>query len=138
VTGCPIGGVLEKIQLLEDAGGLVVCYENCGGQKETGLAADGKGDVMDALVEKYLAIGCSVMSPNPRRRESLTGLVERYRIDGVVEILLTACHTYAVESTSVRSWVRSLGKNYLALEMDYSPGDREQLSTRVGAFLEML
>ena len=138
VTGCPIGGVLKKLQLLEDAGGLVVCYENCGGQKDAGFSVDEEGDVMDALAEKYLAIGCSVMSPNPRRMEDLKRLTERYRIDGVVEIVLTACHTYAVESTSVRRLTHSLGKGYLALETDYSPGDQEQMATRVGAFLEML
>ena len=138
VTGCPIGGVLKKLQLLEDAGGLVVCYENCGGQKDAGFSVDEDGDVMDALAEKYLAIGCSVMSPNPRRMEDLKRLTERYRIDGVVEIVLTACHTYAVESTTVRRLAHSLGKGYLALETDYSSGDLEQWSTRVGAFLEML
>ena len=138
VTGCPIGGVLDKLELLESAGGLVVCYENCGGQKDAGMEVSEEGDGLDALAEKYLAIGCSVMSPNPRRMESLERLIRHYRIDGVVEIVLTACHTYAVESTTVRRLAHSMGKGYLALETDYSSGDLEQWSTRVGAFLEML
>ncbi len=95
-------------------------------------------DPMDALAEKYLAIGCSVMSPNTRRMEALKYLADRYRIDGVVEILLTACHTYAVEAYGVRNLVQSLGKKYLLVETDYSESDREQLSTRMDAFVEML
>jgi benzoyl-CoA reductase/2-hydroxyglutaryl-CoA dehydratase subunit BcrC/BadD/HgdB len=69
---------------------------------------------------------------------SLRALAERYRIDGVVEVLLTACHTYAVESYSVRNLVQSLGKKYLLVETDYSEGDKEQIATRMDAFVEMM
>ncbi len=138
VTGCPTGGVEKVIEAIENAGGLVVCYENCGGQKELGYLVDESKDPLEALAEKYLAIGCSVMSPNPHRMEALKHLVQRYRVDGVVEVLLTACHTYAVESYSVRNLVQSLGKKYLLVETDYSKSDREQLSTRMDAFVEML
>jgi len=138
VTGCPSGGVLKVIEALENAGALVVCYENCGGQKELNWLVDEEKDPMDALAEKYLAIGCSVMSPNARRMDSLKYLAERYRIDGVVEILLTACHTYAVEAYGVRNLVQALGKKYLPAETDYSQSDREQLATRMDAFVEML
>ena len=126
------------MEALENAGALVVCYENCGGQKELTWLVDEEKDPMDALAEKYLAIGCSVMSPNTRRMEALKYLADRYRIDGVVEILLTACHTYAVEAYGVRNLVQSLGKKYLLVETDYSESDREQLSTRMDAFVEML
>lgn len=138
VTGCPIGGVMKTLKTLEESGALVVCFENCGGQKEPLKAVDEAKDVMGALAEKYLTIGCSVMSPNPHRMEALERLIDEYDVDGVVEIVLTACHTYAIESHSIRERVQSLGKSYLAVETDYSPGDREQLATRMGAFVEML
>lgn len=138
VTGCPAGGVVKVMEALENAGALVVCYENCGGQKELTWLVDEEKDPMDALAEKYLAIGCSVMSPNTRRMDALKYLTGRYRADGVVEILLTACHTYAVEAYTVRNLVQSLGKKYLLVETDYSESDREQLATRMDAFIEML
>ena len=138
VTGCPTGGVEKTIEAIENAGGLVVCYENCGGQKELGYLVDESKDPLEALAEKYLAIGCSVMSPNRHRMEALQHLVQRYRVDGVVEVVLTACHTYAVESHTVRNLVQSLGKKYLLVETDYSKSDREQLATRMDAFVEML
>jgi benzoyl-CoA reductase/2-hydroxyglutaryl-CoA dehydratase subunit BcrC/BadD/HgdB len=138
VTGCPLGGVTKVIEAVENAGGTVVCYENCGGQKEMGFLVDETKDPMEALAEKYLATGCSVMSPNRHRMESLEFLMEHYRVEGVVEVLLTACHTYAVEAHTVRERVQSRSKKYLLVETDYSESDREQLATRMDAFIEML
>ena len=138
ITGCPTGGVVKVIEAVENAGAVVVCYENCGGQKELGDLVDETKDPMEALAEKYLSIGCSIMSPDENRMNSLRALAERYKIDGVVEVLLTACHTYAVESYSVRNLVQSLGKKYLLVETDYSEGDKEQIATRMDAFVEMM
>jgi benzoyl-CoA reductase/2-hydroxyglutaryl-CoA dehydratase subunit BcrC/BadD/HgdB len=103
-----------------------------------GFLVDETKDPMEALTEKYLATGCSVMSPNRHRMESLDFLMEHYRVDGVVEVLLTACHTYAVEAHTVRERAHSRGKKYLMVETDYSESDREQLATRMDAFIEML
>ncbi|MDY3867894.1 MAG: double-cubane-cluster-containing anaerobic reductase [Pyramidobacter sp.] len=138
VTGCPIGGAMKVVKAIEDAGGLVVCFENCGGQKELNWLVDENADPLDALTDKYLSIGCSVMSPNPNRMNAIKGLCALYRVDGVVDMTLTSCHTYAIETYTVRELVRGLGKSYLNVETDYSESDKEQLATRIGAFLEML
>ncbi len=138
ITGCPIGGAMKVVDAVEEAGGLIVCYENCGGQKERLYYVDEQKDPMDALAEKYTAIGCSVMSPNDHRMDTLKYLMDLYRVDGVVEMTLTACHTYAVETYTVRKTVRAAGRGYIAVETDYSESDRAQLSTRLGAFMEML
>ncbi|EEX48765.1 Benzoyl-CoA reductase/2-hydroxyglutaryl-CoA dehydratase subunit, BcrC/BadD/HgdB [Jonquetella anthropi DSM 22815] len=138
VTGCPIGGAMKVVDAIEAAGGVVVCYENCGGEKELGYLVDETGDPMDAITRKYLSIGCSIMSPNCNRMDALKYLMDRYRVAGVVDVTLTSCHTYAVETWSVRQVVQSSGRGYLAVETDYSASDKEQLSTRLGAFVEML
>ena len=92
-----------------------------------------------ALARRYLGISCSVMSPNPKRYEALEEMIREYRIDGVVEVVLTGCHTYAAESFSVRELVQQkLGTPILSITTDYSPSDSGQLATRIGAFLEML
>lgn len=68
ITGCPIGGASEKIiQLIEENGGVVVCYENCSGAKPNDRLVDETIDPIDALTDKYLNIPCSVMSPNDER-----------------------------------------------------------------------
>lgn len=141
VTGCPIGGATEKvIQAIENNGGIVVTYENCTGAKSIDKLVDEENpDVYDALARRYLNIGCSVMTPNPNRLELLGRLIDEYRVDGVVEMILQACHTYNVESTGIRRFVNEK-KNipYIGVETDYSQADIGQLNTRIAAFIEML
>ena len=78
------------------------------------------------------------MSPNEARLNAIRYLSDLYRVDGVLDMTLTSCHTYAVETYRVREFVHGLGSNYLAVETDFSENDKEQLATRIGAFIEML
>ena len=79
------------------------------------------------------------MSPNPNRFELLNRIVDEYNIDGVIEVVLQACHTYNVEAYGVKRFVTA-EKNipYTYIETDYSTADTEQLKTRISAFIEML
>ena len=140
ITGCPIGGAAEKVvRAIEENGGWVVGYENCTGAKATERNVAEEGDVYDALTDKYLAIGCSCISPNTERLRLLSQMVEEYQADGVVDVILQACHTYAVESLSIKRHLRKQHDlPYMAVETDYSTSDVGQLSTRVAAFIEML
>ncbi len=141
VTGCPIGGATEKvIKAIEDNGGIVVTYENCTGAKSIDKPVDEENpDVYEALAKRYLNIGCSVMTPNPNRLTLLGELIDEYKVDGVVEMTLQACHTYNVESLAIRRFVNEKkGIPYLNVETDYSQADIGQLNTRITAFIEML
>lgn len=140
ITGCPIGGAAEKVvRAIEENGGWVVGFENCTGAKATEHCVEETGDVYDALVNKYLAIGCSCISPNDQRLTLLSQMVEEYQADGVVDVILQACHTYAVESLAIKRHVRQRHDiPYIAIETDYSTSDVGQLATRVAAFIEML
>ncbi len=141
VTGCPIGGATEKvIKAIEDNGGIVVTYENCTGAKSIDKPVDEENpDVYEALARRYLNIGCSVMTPNPNRLTLLGELIDEYKVDGVVEMTLQACHTYNVESLAIRRFVNEKkGIPYLNVETDYSQADIGQLNTRITAFIEML
>ena len=140
ITGSPIGGAAEKVvRAIEENGGWVVGYENCTGAKATEQCVAETGDVYDALADKYLAIGCSCVSPNDQRLQMLSQMVEEYQVDGVVDGILQACHTYAVESLAIKRHVRQQHNiPYIAIETDYSTSDVGQLSTRVAAFIEML
>ncbi len=141
VTGCPIGGATEKvIRAIEDNGGIIVSYENCTGAKSIDKLVDEENpDIYDALARRYLNIGCSVMTPNPNRLELLGRLIDEYKVDGVVEMILQACHTYNVESLAIRRFVNEKkGIPYISVETDYSQADIGQLNTRIAAFIEML
>lgn len=141
VTGCPVGGATEKvIQAIESNGAVVVTYENCSGAKSIDkLVDEDNPDIYDALARRYLNIGCSVMTPNPNRLELLGRLIDEYKVDGVVEMTLQACHTYNVEAFGIRKFVnQEKGIPYLNVETDYSQADIGQLNTRIAAFIEML
>ena len=141
VTGCPIGGVTEKvIRAIEDNGGVVVAMENCTGAKQYDRLVDEDAeDIWGALAERYLNIGCSVMTPNPNRYDLLGRLIDEYKADGVLEMTLQACHTYNVEHKSIEKFcVEKKNTPYFMVETDYSEADIAQLNTRIAAFIEML
>ncbi|MCI8478602.1 MAG: 2-hydroxyacyl-CoA dehydratase [Oscillospiraceae bacterium] len=140
VTGCPIGGVLEKtVKVVEENGGVVVCFENCGGIKPTRYLVDTQADdIMTAIAKRYLNIGCAVMTPNPQRMELLPQLVEEFRVDGILEIELQTCHPYTVERQQIKQLASEIGVPFLAVDTDYSQSDLGQLTTRIAAFIEML
>lgn len=141
VTGCPMGGATEKvIKAIEDNGAVVVTYESCSGAKSFDKLIDEENpDVYQAIAERYLSIGCSVMTPNPNRLELLGRLIDEFKVDGVVEMVLQACHTYNVESLGIQRFVNN-EKNipYISVETDFSQSDVGQLTTRLAAFIEML
>ena len=141
ITGCPVGGATEKIiDAVENNGGVVVTFENCSGAKSIDkLVDEEEPDVYQALAERYLNIGCSVMTPDKNRFELLGRLIDEYKVDGVVEMTLQACHTYNVESFAIRKFVNEeKGIPYINVETDYSQADIGQLNTRIAAFIEML
>ena len=79
------------------------------------------------------------MTPNPNRLELLGRLIDEYKVDGVLEMTLQACHTYNVETLYIRRFVNEeKGIPYMNVETDYSQTDVGQLNTRIAAFIEML
>ena len=139
ITGCPLAGVTEKVvTAIEASGGVVVAYENCIGVKPVERLVDENEEPYKAIADRYLQIGCSVMTPDSNRLELLAKLVDEFKVDGVVEMTLQACHTYAVETATIRKLMQKLDKPFISVETDYSTSDAEQLKTRLAAFIEML
>lgn len=140
VTGSPSGGAaLKVVRAIEDSGAVVVAFENCSGLKAMLQTDEENPDVYDALARRYMSIGCSCMSPNPNRLAMLDRLIDEFKVDGVVDIVLQACHTYNVETAIVGKLVKEKkGIPYAVVETDYSQADVGQLKTRMAAFIEML
>ncbi|RDY23718.1 2-hydroxyacyl-CoA dehydratase [Romboutsia maritimum] len=141
ITGSPIGGISEKlIKTVEESGASIVAYELCGGIRAIDLLVDEENeDPIDALAQKYINIGCSCMLHNDNRIELLDRLVDEYEVDGVIDVVLQACHTFNVESNRIKEFITTK-KNipYMTIETDYSKSDTEQLRTRFEAFVEMI
>ena len=139
VTGCPNSGVREKtIRVIEEMGVDVVAFDCCNGTREKVEKVDTTIPVTRALAKKYLNINSSIMSPNTSRLDYIKDMIEEYQVDGVMELVLTACHTYAIESHYVRKTAAEMNVPYLGLEVDFSSGDAGQISTRLSAFVELL
>ncbi len=140
VSGCPLGGVKEKVlKTIEDNGAVIVGFDSCSGMRNymTMIDEDESRDPLDAIAEKYLKVNCSVMSPNPGRLKDIDHLVDYYNVDAVIECTLTACHTFNLEASTVEKHVQKKGLPYLHVEADYSQQDTGQIATRIEAFLEL-
>lgn len=140
ITGCPVGGVINKIgRTIETNGGVIVCMDDCSGERTARMMVDENApDILRAISDRYLDINCSVMTPNDGRMENTLAMCEKYHVDGVVENVLTACHTFNVESARMQKAVEDAGIPYLKIETDYSAGDQGQMDTRIAAFIETL
>ncbi|UTC62520.1 2-hydroxyacyl-CoA dehydratase [Treponema sp. OMZ 787] len=141
VTGCPLGGVKEKILAqIEKLGAVIVGYDSCSGLRThmEFVDEDPLRDPIEAIAEKYLKTNCSVMSPNPGRLKDLDYLIDHYKADAVIECTLVACHTFNLEAHTIGKYVMQKGLPYIHIESDYSQEDAGQFATRLEAFLEVV
>ena len=140
LTGCPSAGVIQKVGVaIEENGGTIVCLDDCSGERTNKLMIDEDAeDILRAISDRYLSIHCSVMTPNDGRIANTLEMIDKYKVDGVIELVLQACHTFHVEAARMGRAVEEHGVPYMKLETDYSAADSGQLATRIAAFIEML
>ena len=140
LTGCPSTGVIQKVGMtIENNGGVIVCLDDCGGERTKKMLVDENADdILRAISDRYLEIHCSVMTTNEGRIENTKAMCEKYKVDGVVEMVLQACHTFNVEANQMQKMCDEEGIPYMKLETDYSTTDSGQIETRLAAFIEML
>jgi len=142
LTGVPlVHGAERVLELIEGSGAVVVCMENCTGLKPIleDVDLEAEPDPIRAIARKYYHLPCSVMTPNPRRFESLRALAAKFRPQCIIELVWQACLTYDVESWRVRKVVEEeLRLPYLKITTDYSPSDSARITARVEALFEMV
>ena len=139
ITGCPSGGIYEKVvKQIEELGADVVAFENCTGTKNYQNNVELEGDLVANIAERYLKIPCSVMYQNNARSDIIKEFIHEYQAHGVIDVVLSGCHTYAIETNRIKEASREAGANYMSLETDYSKQDVGQIRTRLEAFIELL
>jgi benzoyl-CoA reductase/2-hydroxyglutaryl-CoA dehydratase subunit BcrC/BadD/HgdB len=141
VTGCPVGGDANKVfRIIEELGGNIVVLDSCTGMKPfMEQIAEDTADPYAAIAERYLKLPCSCMTPNTRRLQEMDKMVERFKPDVIIDVVLHTCHSYNVESHKIREHAKNKhGLPYLKIETDYSEGDVEQIRTRVEALFDSL
>jgi benzoyl-CoA reductase/2-hydroxyglutaryl-CoA dehydratase subunit BcrC/BadD/HgdB len=140
VTGCPVGGdSLKVLNIIEEMGGVVVALDSCSGMKPySGYIEEGTADPVRAIAARYLQIPCACMTPNERRLTEIDRLIEKFRPNAVVDMVLFGCHGYNVESYKVSEHVQGRhGLPFLSIVTDYSQSDVGQIRTRAQALIEM-
>ena len=78
------------------------------------------------------------MYQNDARSDIIKEFIHEYQADGVIDVVLSGCHTYAIETNKIKGASREAGANYMSLETDYSKQDVGQIRTRLEAFIELL
>ncbi|WP_283240677.1 2-hydroxyacyl-CoA dehydratase family protein [Campylobacter curvus] len=113
-------------------------FENCTGSKNFSNLINEEDEPLMAIAKRYMNIPCSIMSPNKDRERVIQEMIKEYKADGVIDVVLQACHTYNIETINMKRTCNEIGTPYMALETDYSPSDAGQIRTRLEAFIEML
>jgi benzoyl-CoA reductase/2-hydroxyglutaryl-CoA dehydratase subunit BcrC/BadD/HgdB len=141
ISGCPMAVPNWKLPaIIETHGAVVVGEESCTGERgtrnlvtNTASTLDG---LVDALVERYLAIDCAVFTPNKERLDHIKEMAAAYKADGVVLYSLNFCTPYLVEAMGIEHELEAAGIPAIKIETDYSQEDMGQLTTRIQAFIE--
>lgn len=141
VSGGGYGGVSAKtINVMEELGGAIVCYEGCCGiSSRRRLVDEGRSrDPYVRIAEKYIEVPCAVVSPNYRRMDQVRETIKEWHADGYVSITLHSCNPFAIETENIRRVCEEMDIPLLHIETDFYPGDAGQIRTRIEAFLEMI
>ncbi len=122
------------IELVEDGADIVTDLLHTGARWFADDCRTG-GDPMDDLAEHYLARPDMMRRPNCAVYTSVRRQVERYRVSGLVYKTLLYCDPWSFEAVRLR---HEIGIPMLPLDGNYSTENREQMRTRVEAFMENL
>ncbi len=79
LTGCPSFGVVQKVgNVIENSGGVIVCIDDCGGERTQKMLVDEEAeDIVQAIADRYLEIHCSVMTTNEGRIENTRAMIKK-------------------------------------------------------------
>ena len=73
------------------------------------------------------------MYQNDARSDIIKEFIREYQADGVIDVVLSGCHTYAIETNKIKEASREAGANYMSLEADYSKQGRRANSNALGS-----
>ena len=131
----------EFIGSIEDIGGLVVTDELCTSTRywSDPVQLDGEGNVLGAISRRYLNnFPCARMVPSDERFDRILGLINDFKVEGVISQVIRYCVPYAHDLPLLTDRLKAQNIPVLALDVEYGTSGSGQIQTRVQAFLEML
>lgn len=129
----------EFIKFLEEVGFQIVIDDLCIGTKYFWNNVDENGDPIKALAKYHLNKPIySTKFPSYERFKVLKNLVEKYEVDGVINIAQKFCEPVLYDHPYFNKKFKELGIPYLFVEMEYNRESYKQLTTRFEAFTEII
>jgi len=144
LAGSPVIWPNYKIvQLLEESGAEIVADTLCSGTESLFNPAEVDewtyAGMLRAIALKYLFPSiCPCFVEGEDRIDRILELRQKFKIDGVIFHTLRLCTVFDIENQLIFKVLSEKGLPYLNIYTDYSQEDREQIRTRIEAFLEML
>ncbi len=140
-TPSPMGNA-KVHYVVESSGMQVVVDESCTGLRyfrdlvdETPADLDG---MITAIADRYFKIDCPCFSPNKERIENVLNTIKEYRVQGVVQNILSFCHGFNIEAKAIENKLGEVNIPSLKIVTDYSDEDIEQLRVRIESFNEVM
>ncbi len=136
------GSLLEDpgiADLVEEAGGEVVCDDLCTGSRYFWDCIEGDDDPLLSISRHYLSkIPCARMMDSNRRLDHVMDLVADFKAHGVICYTLKFCDTFLYDVPLLKKRLDAENIPSLFLDSDYTPGTMGRLKTRIEAFFELL
>lgn len=105
---------------------------NIGGASSKVAVMDERGEFCELFL---LPSGFSAVKV---ARQIKQALEQKGYADGVIDVVLSGCHTYATLTNRIKEASREAGANYMSLKTDYSKQGVGQIRTRSEALIELL
>lgn len=136
------GSLLDEpgiVDLVEEAGGEVVCDDLCTGSRYFWDCIEEDHDPLFSLSRHHLyRIPCARMMDSNRRLDHVMDLAADFKVHGVICYTLKFCDTFLYDVPLLKKRLDAWRIPSLFLDSDYTPGTMGRLKTRIEAFLELL
>lgn len=137
-----VGSLLPSAQLIEiveEAGAVVVCDDMCSGSRYFERNVEEGDDPIKALSSRYLLKApCARMKDTELRLERGKELLENFHVDGIIYQTVKFCDNHLYDFPVYREHFQDKGVPVLQIEEDIVGGNIGQIKTRIEAFVEML
>ena len=144
LIGSPISFPNIKVPLIiEKEGGRIVSFETCLADKTyedyASIAYDNLNDYYRGLANRSIKpSSCYNFADTDVTKNKLEQTIQEKDIDGVIYVSYKRCVSSAVDSQIISGLLKKKNIPFLNIETDLSNDDRDILSMRISAFIEML
>lgn len=141
LTGSTLAlGDRKVLDLIEDAGGVVVVEEFAEGMRPYWETVGTDGDLMENLAKGYFwrRVSPAWFRPGRERLDFLVKLAADFHVAGVIWYQLMFRESYKLESHYFPEVLKEKGLPVLIVESDYNPNETGLIKTRVETFIETI